>query len=242
MQEAFDKNTLDKKRPLIAVRKSSNKKALFDVEDSIEKTKECSRPLRRLAYVDSTDSETDFSDGYDVNLTAGEADQKYLKSLSERDRELELFRRGENRVIQKLHWDIERKIKKRFKGKSPAELPDNSKNTISAVKLNDSHTSSKTFAVPTVNVFPAIPKKFSKQGRPCEEEISSDHSEELASKRHRIKVSEPRRHSAMEELKAHHIRKQQRSEFGPFNFDSITLSFLSFYIPQRSSCSWSWRS
>lgn len=214
MQEAYDEITLGKKRVVKAIRESSNNKISIVAKNSIKKTKEFSSPLKKKASIDTSGSESEFSDGYDGNLYAGQADKKYLQSLSEKDREFELFRRAENREILRLHWETERRIKQSKKEKDRAELANNSIKTKSAVEMNDSHSTPLTSALPSVNGtrFPTSQTKFPKHGRSHQEEMSSDQSEELDSKRRRKKVTEPHRKRAMAELKAKHIQQQEKSE------------------------------
>lgn len=61
---------------------------------------------------DSSDSsESEFNDGFDENLMGDDEDQARLKSLSEKERETEIFKRIERRDELKTRWEIERKLR-----------------------------------------------------------------------------------------------------------------------------------
>ncbi|KAG5670016.1 hypothetical protein PVAND_000303 [Polypedilum vanderplanki] len=60
---------------------------------------------------DSSSSESEFNDGYESDLMAGEHDRTMLQMMSEKERETELFKRGERRDMLKRQWEIKKKIK-----------------------------------------------------------------------------------------------------------------------------------
>lgn len=59
----------------------------------------------------SSSSNSEFDDGYGVDLMGNENDRNYLEKLSEKERETELFKRAERRDQLKRRWEIERKLK-----------------------------------------------------------------------------------------------------------------------------------
>lgn len=72
---------------------------------------------------DSSDSE--FNDGFDENFLGDDEDQARLLALSEKEREMEIFKRTERRDELKTRWEIERKLRlakraERAKDKSQA--------------------------------------------------------------------------------------------------------------------------
>ncbi|KAH8299676.1 hypothetical protein KR044_004537 [Drosophila immigrans] len=59
----------------------------------------------------SSSSDSEFDDGYDDDLMGDEEDRKRLNSLSEKERETEIFKRIEQRDLMRTRWEIERKLK-----------------------------------------------------------------------------------------------------------------------------------
>lgn len=56
-------------------------------------------------------SDSEFNDGFDDNLMGDEEDRARLESLSEKEREQEIFKRIERRDVMKTRWEIERKLR-----------------------------------------------------------------------------------------------------------------------------------
>lgn len=56
-------------------------------------------------------SEAEFNDGFDEDLMGDTADRARLKSLTEKERETEIFKRIERRDVMKTRWEIKRKLR-----------------------------------------------------------------------------------------------------------------------------------
>ncbi|XP_046439179.1 RNA polymerase-associated protein Rtf1-like [Daphnia pulex] len=59
----------------------------------------------------SSESEEEFNDGYDENLMGDDNDQARLASMTEKEREEELFNRNERREVMRTRFEIEKKLK-----------------------------------------------------------------------------------------------------------------------------------
>lgn len=59
----------------------------------------------------SSSSDSEFDDGFDENLMGDDEDRARLNSLSEKERETEIFKRIERRDVMRTRWEIERKLK-----------------------------------------------------------------------------------------------------------------------------------
>ncbi|KXJ81691.1 hypothetical protein RP20_CCG018326 [Aedes albopictus] len=59
----------------------------------------------------SSNSDSEFSDGYDGKMMGDEKDRARLSTLSEKEREMEIFERVERHDAMKTRWEIERKLK-----------------------------------------------------------------------------------------------------------------------------------
>lgn len=60
---------------------------------------------------DDDDFEDEFNDGYDENLMGDEADKRRLAEMTEKEREQELFNRGEKREVLRTRFEIEKKLR-----------------------------------------------------------------------------------------------------------------------------------
>ncbi|KAB0792269.1 hypothetical protein PPYR_14228 [Photinus pyralis] len=60
---------------------------------------------------DSSSSEEEFNDGYDDQLMGDDEDRARLSSLTEKERETEIFKRIEQRELMKTRFEIERKLR-----------------------------------------------------------------------------------------------------------------------------------
>nr|XP_023022989.1 RNA polymerase-associated protein Rtf1-like [Leptinotarsa decemlineata] len=60
---------------------------------------------------DSSSSEEEFNDGYDDQLMGDEEDRARLASLTEKERETEIFKRIEQRELMKTRFEIKRKLR-----------------------------------------------------------------------------------------------------------------------------------
>lgn len=64
---------------------------------------------------ENDDDSKEFSDGYDENLMGDEEDRRKLAQMTEKEREQELFNRGERRETLKIRFEIERKLRTKAK-------------------------------------------------------------------------------------------------------------------------------
>lgn len=77
---------------------------------------------------DSSDSE--FNDGFDENFLGDDEDQARLQALSEKEREMEIFKRTERRDELRTRWEIERKLrlaKRAERAKDKSQTPKDKK-------------------------------------------------------------------------------------------------------------------
>ncbi|XP_022910236.1 RNA polymerase-associated protein Rtf1 [Onthophagus taurus] len=74
---------------------------------------------------DSSDySEEEFNDGYDDQLMGDEEDRARLASLTEKERETEIFKRIEQRELMKTRFEIEKKLRQAKKAERAKEKPE----------------------------------------------------------------------------------------------------------------------
>ncbi|XP_018335977.2 RNA polymerase-associated protein Rtf1 [Agrilus planipennis] len=143
---------------------------------------------------DSSSSEEEFNDGYDDQLMGDEEDRARLASLTEKERETEIFKRIEQRELMKTRFEIERKLRQQRKlerakdKKPPKEKKEKPKK--SPEVQDDFQQSSAQF-------------------------ISIDHKERSKERKKNIEENRGRqdkRADAMAELKARREGKQKREE------------------------------
>lgn len=72
---------------------------------------------------DSSSSEEEFNDGYDDQLMGDEEDRARLASLTEKERETEIFKRIEQRELMKTRFEIEKKLRQARKAERAKEKP-----------------------------------------------------------------------------------------------------------------------
>ncbi|XP_065161988.1 RNA polymerase-associated protein Rtf1 isoform X2 [Atheta coriaria] len=73
---------------------------------------------------DSSDSsEAEFNDGYDDQLMGDEEDRARLASLTEKERETEIYKRIEQRELMKHRFEIEKKLRQAKKAERAKEKP-----------------------------------------------------------------------------------------------------------------------
>ncbi|CAH0547959.1 unnamed protein product [Brassicogethes aeneus] len=74
---------------------------------------------------DSSDSESEeeYNDGYDDQLMGDEEDRARLASLTEKERETEIFKRIEQRELMKTRFEIEKKLRQAKKAERAREKP-----------------------------------------------------------------------------------------------------------------------
>ncbi|XP_044728263.1 RNA polymerase-associated protein RTF1 homolog [Chrysoperla carnea] len=87
----------------------------------------------------SSNSDEEFNDGYDDQLMGDEEDRAHLASLTEKEREQEIFKRIEQRELMKTRFEIEKKLrlakkaeraKEKWKGESHKERSKERKKTV----------------------------------------------------------------------------------------------------------------
>ncbi|XP_060534503.1 RNA polymerase-associated protein Rtf1 isoform X2 [Cylas formicarius] len=139
---------------------------------------------------DSTSSEEEFNDGYDDQLMGDDEDRARLASLTEKERETEIFKRIEQRELMKTRFEIEKKLRQQKKLERAKDKP------ISRPKEKDRDREKDTTKLQTD--FSSIDhKERSKERKKIIEE-------------NRGKVD--KRVNAMAELKARREGKQKREE------------------------------
>ncbi|XP_074032878.1 RNA polymerase-associated protein Rtf1 [Leptinotarsa decemlineata] len=72
---------------------------------------------------DSSSSEEEFNDGYDDQLMGDEEDRARLASLTEKERETEIFKRIEQRELMKTRFEIEKKLRQAKKAERAKDKP-----------------------------------------------------------------------------------------------------------------------
>ncbi|KAK9881422.1 hypothetical protein WA026_016310 [Henosepilachna vigintioctopunctata] len=73
---------------------------------------------------DSSLSDEEFNDGYDDQLMGDEEDRAHLASLTEKERETELFKRIEQRELMKTRFEIEKKLRQAKKAERARDKPE----------------------------------------------------------------------------------------------------------------------
>lgn len=88
---------------------------------------------------DGTSDCSEFNDGFDSDLMGDEEDRRTLANMSEKEREMVLFKRSERREELKRRWEIEKKIKysKRSSIKPKVEAKVRSLERTTNVKYDD---------------------------------------------------------------------------------------------------------
>lgn len=134
---------------------------------------------------DSSSSEEEFNDGYDDQLMGDEEDRARLASLTEKERETEIFKRIEQRELMKTRFEIEKKLRQAKKAERARDKP--------LVKYRDKDSTK------------SLQTDFS----------SIDHKERSKERKKNIEENRGRvdkRVNAMAELKARREGKQRREE------------------------------
>lgn len=102
---------------------------------------------------DSSDSE--FNDGFDDDLMGDEDDRTRLESLSEKERETEIFKRIERRDVMKTRWEIERKLKQAKRVERAKDKPDDMDAKKKKMSSPTGAASSVSLAKPGIKLSPA---------------------------------------------------------------------------------------
>lgn len=169
---------------------------------------------------DSSDSsESEFNDGFDENLMGDDEDQARLKSLSEKERETEIFKRIERRDELKTRWEIERKlrqVKRAERAKDKSKAPKDKKRKEEKKQKREAErererakaVSIKSSAVPVV-----VPqeKEEPSSATPSEYFDPKERSKERK-KNVEANKTDDKRSNAMAMLKAKREGKQKREE------------------------------
>ncbi|XP_049819559.1 RNA polymerase-associated protein Rtf1 isoform X2 [Aethina tumida] len=141
-----------------------------------------------------SDSEEEFNDGYDDQLMGDEEDRARLASLTEKERETEIFKRIENREMLKKRFEIEKKLRQARKAERAKEKP---------------------FAKPKDRDKERDKEKDRDQNRLQNDYSSIDHKERSKERKKNIEENRgkvDKRVNAMAELKARREGKQKREE------------------------------
>ncbi|KXJ77904.1 hypothetical protein RP20_CCG006211 [Aedes albopictus] len=89
----------------------------------------------------SSNSDSEFSDGYDDKMVGDEKDRARLSALSEKEREMEIFERIEWHDAMKTRWEIERKLK--LAKKADRKVSDSSHSSPEKVPAGSNHCNLK---------------------------------------------------------------------------------------------------
>lgn len=177
---------------------------------------------------DESSSNSEFDDGYGDDLMGNEQDRDYLEKLSEKERETELFKRGERRDELKRRWEIERKLKHTRKAQNAKnntfKKPASKKpKTAAAKKVIEKPQKTSAYSASTT-VEDAVTAPSHIYGMPTEDESNEDkdeYREEYFDPKERSKErkknvemnkTDDKRSSAMAMLKARREGKQKREE------------------------------
>ncbi|KAK5640270.1 hypothetical protein RI129_011081 [Pyrocoelia pectoralis] len=94
----------------VKLKKRSKHSSISSDDANKDDVKENSEP-EEGEVSDSSSSEEEFNDGYDDQLMGDEEDRARLSSLTEKERETEIFKRIEQRELMKTRFEIERKLR-----------------------------------------------------------------------------------------------------------------------------------
>merc|ERR1712048_505843 len=95
----------------------------------------------------------DFDDGLDSDLVGDDDDRDMLESMTEKQREEELFKRAERREELKKRYEISKKLKLQQKTKSPVKSEESDKTIGSAISSSSSESEQET----SKEQYPAMP-------------------------------------------------------------------------------------
>ncbi|KAJ3629729.1 hypothetical protein MTP99_014100 [Tenebrio molitor] len=138
---------------------------------------------------DSSISDEEYNDGYDDQLMGDEEDRARLASLTEKERETEIFKRIEQRELMKTRFEIEKKLRQAKKAERAREKPHRHKDK--EKEKDRDHSKLQTD-------FTSIDHK----------ERSKERKKNIEENRGRV----DKRVNAMAELKARREDKQKREE------------------------------
>lgn len=97
------------------------------------------------------DEPKEFDDGYDENLMGDEEDKKHLASLTEKEREQELFNRSERRETLKIRYEIEKKLKSKAKRREQEKKQSRKRFRVSEIFTSDEESSESDEYTPEVD-------------------------------------------------------------------------------------------
>ncbi|XP_017781238.1 PREDICTED: RNA polymerase-associated protein Rtf1 isoform X2 [Nicrophorus vespilloides] len=162
-----------------------------DEEPKVEEKSHNSEP-EEGEVSDSSDSseEEEFNDGYDDQLMGDEEDRARLASLTEKERETEIYKRIEQRELMKHRFEIEKKLRQAKKAERAKEKPKE--------KLPKDKDKEKDNTKNLQNDFSSIDHK----------ERSKERKKNIEENRGKV----DKRVNAMAELKARREGKQRREE------------------------------
>lgn len=112
--ESDNESPNDKKRTKPTNSPSSEEESKIEKQNSEPEEGEVS---------DSSSSEEEYNDGYDDQLMGDEEDRARLASLTEKERETEIFKRIEQRELMKTRFEIERKLRLAKRAERAKEKP-----------------------------------------------------------------------------------------------------------------------
>ncbi|KRT82392.1 hypothetical protein AMK59_4169 [Oryctes borbonicus] len=104
--------------------KCSNNDSTSSQEEDKKSEKENSEPEEGEVSDSSDSSEEEFNDGYDDQLMGDDEDRARLASLTEKERETEIFKRIEQRELMKTRFEIEKKLRQAKKAERAKDKPE----------------------------------------------------------------------------------------------------------------------
>ncbi|GJQ77851.1 putative RNA polymerase II C-terminal domain phosphoserine binding protein [Trypoxylus dichotomus] len=104
--------------------KNSKNDSASSQEEDKKSEKENSEPEEGEVSDSSDSSEEEFNDGYDDQLMGDEEDRARLASLTEKERETEIFKRIEQRELMKTRFEIEKKLRQAKKAERARDKPE----------------------------------------------------------------------------------------------------------------------
>ncbi|XP_030766136.1 RNA polymerase-associated protein Rtf1 [Sitophilus oryzae] len=164
---------------------------------------------------DSSSSEEEFNDGYDDQLMGDEEDRARLASLTEKERETEIFKRIEQREMMRTRFEIEKKLRQQKKLERARDKP------FSKPKDKDKEKVNKKKEEKIVQEKVKVKEVEKKVEEPDTSKLqtdftSIDHKERSKERKKNIEENrgkaENKRVNAMAELKARREGKQKREE------------------------------
>ncbi|KAL1517518.1 hypothetical protein ABEB36_001274 [Hypothenemus hampei] len=188
------------------------------VKASPVKTMEHSEPEEGEVSDTSDSSDEEFNDGYDDQLMGDEEDRARLASLTEKERETEIFKRIEQRELMKTRFEIEKKLRQQKRLERARERPVAKPKEKEKFKKEDKAYRDKIRLKESDRLDERAKEyNYEPEGSKFQLDFSSiDHKERSKERKKNIEENrgktDNKRVNAMAELKARREGKQKREE------------------------------